>query len=606
MEKIVQVIIILVISSLPLFAQSYSGGSGTSGDPYLIENKADLKYLSENFGEWSKHFKQTADIIFSLADFQLGGDFYNGGNGFIPIGNSSTNFTGSYEGNGHSITGLYISRPGSSLIGMFGYCSGAELKDLGLIDVNILGDEFIGGLVGDNFSFSTINNCYSTGSVRGSSYIGGLVGNNAGIISNSYSTALVNTLGGGGDFGGLAGSNYGTISNSYSTSSVNGGLGEVGGLVGINGYNHTINNSYSTGSASGYNAIGGLVGLSESNTNINNSYSIASVNGSSNVGGLVGYSEAAIVNSYSTGSVSGSTSVGGLVGDNYSGTITNSFWDMETSGQSSSSGGTGKTTAEMTTNAQTYPNFYTDAEWDFNGESINGTHDYWNINSTRNNGYPFLTWQYPSDAPLPVELTSFTAKVLDESVQLNWQTATEVNNYEFEIQRKIRDQKSEVSHWEKIGFVQGNGNSNSPRSYSFVDNNLPTANELYYRLKQIDNDGKFKYSDIIEVQLSKPLKFSLEQNYPNPFNPTTIIKYSVPESIVGNENFRSVHLIVYDLLGREVATLVNEEKQPGTYQAEFNRASLSSGIYYYQLRVNTLGSNSKQVFVSTKKFVLLK
>jgi hypothetical protein len=174
---------------------------------------------------------------------------------------------------------------------------------------------------------------------------------------------------------------------------------------------------------------------------------------------------------------------------------------------------------------------------------------------------------------LPVELTSFTAKNNHSGVTLHWQTATEVNNYGFEVERAIDNGASTPSpkngsvaqhDWVRIGFVEGNGTTNAPKSYSFVDKSASEKNS--YRLKQIDRDGKIEYSKTAEVTSSvAPKEFALEQNYPNPFNPTTMISYQLPAS-------GHVSLIVFDMLGKEVATLVNETKKAGTYTAKFDGA----------------------------------
>ncbi len=136
------------------------------------------------------------------------------------------------------------------------------------------------------------------------------------------------------------------------------------------------------------------------------------------------------------------------------------------------------------------------------------------------------------DSPLPVELISFDGFNTNEGVLLEWQTATEVNNYGFDVERR----SSSLIEWDKIGFVQGHGTTNSPKNYEFTDSELLNSESVDYRLKQIDNDGKFTYSKVITVDLSTitNLKdevvyaFALEQNYPNPFNPTTTIKFTVP------------------------------------------------------------------------------
>jgi hypothetical protein len=211
-------------------------------------------------------------------------------------------------------------------------------------------------------------------------------------------------------------------------------------------------------------------------------------------------------------------------------------------------------------------------------------------------------------APLPVELTSFTGFVNNENIMLSWATATEVNNYGFEIERNTPLNplsRGEVEGvWEKIGFVYGNGNSNSPKSYSFVDDDV-SAGSFLYRLKQIDNDGKFEFSKTVEVLVIKPDAFALEQNYPNPFNPATKIKYTIPTSPQSppskggeaNQGWFTV-LKVFDVLGNEVATLVNETQPPGNYEVEFNADKISSGIYFYRLQAGNI--------VETKKMILLR
>lgn len=208
--------------------------------------------------------------------------------------------------------------------------------------------------------------------------------------------------------------------------------------------------------------------------------------------------------------------------------------------------------------------------------------------------------------PLPVEITEFTAfHSIDNKIELYWQTATEVNNYGFEVQKsEDRTQNSEES-WESIGFVLGNGTTNSPKEYSFTDNLNPnpnpnlTLNQVSYRLKQIDLDGTFAYSKIVTVDLTTitsveddiKYEFAVEQNYPNPFNPTTQIQYSIPANSL-------VTLIIYDLLGSKVKTLVNEFQNAGKYSVDFNAESLSSGVYFYRL--------SAGQFSETLKLLLLR
>jgi hypothetical protein len=190
---------------------------------------------------------------------------------------------------------------------------------------------------------------------------------------------------------------------------------------------------------------------------------------------------------------------------------------------------------------------------------------------------------------VPVELTSFTANVNGGNVNLNWITATEINNQGFEIQRR-----SGTSDFENIGFVPGFGTTSEVKVYNFTDYEAHTG-EYTYRLKQIDFEGSFEYSVEVEVMVGLPLEFSLNQNYPNPFNPSTVISYQLPVS-------SDVVLKVYDVLGNEVATLVDEYKPEGSYEVEFNPAAgnrkLVSGIYFYQLKVEN--------YIETKKMILLK
>ena len=188
--------------------------------------------------------------------------------------------------------------------------------------------------------------------------------------------------------------------------------------------------------------------------------------------------------------------------------------------------------------------------------------------------------------PLPVELISFNAHEENNNVLLNWSTASELNNYGFEIERS-----SDETDWRTIGFREGYGTTTEPQDYSYIDDLFGVnAYKLFYRLKQIDFDGTFEYSALVEVDLA-PLTFALHQNYPNPFNPSTKISWQSP---VGSRQT----LKVFDVLGREVATLVDEYKEAGYNEIEFNASELASGIYYYQLKAGD--------YVETKKMIYLK
>jgi len=173
-------------------------------------------------------------------------------------------------------------------------------------------------------------------------------------------------------------------------------------------------------------------------------------------------------------------------------------------------------------------------------------------------------------SPLPVELVNFVATTNQKTATLTWSTATEVNNYGFEVQR-LAD-----NIWTKIGFVQGHGNSNSLKNYSFTDSS-PLAGKIQYRLKQIDIDGKYKYSNTVEVTVAVPATYALKQNFPNPFNPSTKIKYDLPIDGL-------VTLKIYDVFGREFSLLFNENKRSGSYEVIFDGKRLASGIYICKMK----------------------
>jgi hypothetical protein len=207
----------------------------------------------------------------------------------------------------------------------------------------------------------------------------------------------------------------------------------------------------------------------------------------------------------------------------------------------------------------------------FNGNSFNNDNIYWDNMC--------LSWV------VPVELTSFTAVAANDEVELNWRTATETNNQGFQIERM-----NAGGTFEQIGYVAGFGTTTEPKAYSFVDSKLE-AGSYTYRLKQIDFDGTFTYSEQVNVDVDIPLVFALEQNYPNPFNPSTTIKYSIAEDGL-------VKLAIYNMLGEEVTTLVNTQQKAGRYEVSFNAGGLSSGVYVYRIE----SAN----FTASKKLMLMK
>lgn len=196
----------------------------------------------------------------------------------------------------------------------------------------------------------------------------------------------------------------------------------------------------------------------------------------------------------------------------------------------------------------------------------------------------------PFSNSIPVELTSFTARIINEYVRLDWITAAELNNSGFEIEKRASSNQSVTGMWNTIGFVPGFGTSTEKHIYLFDDKNLEVG-KYQYRLKQIDFDGTYKYSDIAEINFVLPVEFSVKQNYPNPFNPVTSIQYTIASK-------QFVTLKVYDILGNEVAKLVDEFKPAGSYEVNFDASGLSSGVYFYKI---TSGK-----FVETRKMLLMK
>lgn len=218
---------------------------------------------------------------------------------------------------------------------------------------------------------------------------------------------------------------------------------------------------------------------------------------------------------------------------------------------------------------------------------------YWRVSANNEGGAgPWSNvWNFRPIIIVPVELISFSGRYDPQimSILLTWETATETNNYGFEIE------KYDSNEWGKIGFVKGNGTSTSHHIYTFTENlrnsKLSSNYCIRYRLKQIDFDGTYEYSDAIEVSMNHELIFKLNQNYPNPFNPKTTILFSLPQSSF-------VTLKIYDILGREVTILLKENKQPGVYSITFDASNLPSGLYFYKLQAGS--------FVNVKKMNILR
>ena len=334
------------------------------GGYYLINDVADFKQLLA--------FSQDASLKFRLKnDLDLAAE----------PGLHIPYLAGEFDGNGHRISNLSLDHHLGTSLGLFGYLApGGKVAGVGAESVNVTGTWCVGGLVGWNRGI--VGNSHSTGGVTGNEDVGGLVGSNWGTVSDSYSSGYVS-----GDemVGGLVGQNYGPVSNSYFIGSVT-GYEDVGGLAGLNWA--TVGNCYATGNVNGDSGVGGLAGSNYEGT-VRDSYSSGDVNGDEYVGGLLGSNHGTVRNSYSNGSVTGYDYVGGLVGSNYEGNVRKSFWDTETSGQDTSDGGTGRTTAQMKSRTT-----FSAAAWDIIAVDNPGMRNLsyiWNI--VDDETYPFLSWQ---------------------------------------------------------------------------------------------------------------------------------------------------------------------------------------------------------------------
>jgi len=440
---------------------------------------------------------------------------WESGAGFLPIGDvNGTSFSGSYDGQGYKITGISISRIATDRVGFFGGVSGTITNTI-LENPNIAGQSITGGLIGAASGATVVDCAVIGGTVRGDGIAGGLIGLlNYSSMNRCYSTTSVSASQ---YCGGLIGETYGGLTactDCYSTGPVSVTVSECGGLIGV-AWGGTISNCYSSGSVS---VAGGGVFIGILTSNI----------------------------------------------------FSNCFWDTVASGMGTGFGiGSADGLTGMNTTQMKKDSAFLLAGW---------SGAVWNIDPGINTGYPFLKWQNPGGTPLPVELSSFTATTSNSTTLLTWKTKTEMNNAGFEVERKsMINEQSTMNSWTKVGFVTGHGTTNSPQQYSYSDN-VGTAGTYSYRLKQIDHNGAFTYSQEIRVEVGGvPKEFALAQNYPNPFNPTTTISFTLAED-------GHVSLKVFDMLGREVQTVVDGNLKAGElHNAVFDASGLSSGIYFYRL-----------------------
>jgi len=366
-----------------------AGMIGCESVPDLeIRNWYDLYEIKDNL---SGHYLLVNDLDSTTAGYgDLASGPANQGKGWKPIGTSDDPFTGSFDGQGYEINGMFINRPDEYSVGLFGAIGiGGIIQNIRMLNADVAGEWLVGCLVGENWG--DVINSYSSGTVSGEDCVGGLVGGNSGDVSDSCSAANVT---GHWDIGGLVGcsDSSGTVINSYSVGNVTGEWA-VGGLVGGN-LGGVVTKCFSISCVMGNDYIGCLVG--DNQGIVSNSYATGRVIGEWYVGGLVGNNDSlgVVTNSYASGRVTGYSFVGGLVGSNW-GIVNNSFWDIDTSGMNESDGGTGQTTVAMQ-DIVTFTDTATeglDNPWNITVVAAGETNNsfIWNIVTEQN--YPFLSWQ---------------------------------------------------------------------------------------------------------------------------------------------------------------------------------------------------------------------
>ncbi|HUI30563.1 MAG TPA: T9SS type A sorting domain-containing protein [Candidatus Acidoferrales bacterium] len=540
------------ISLIPLFARTTLAQTETAptrnGDTLYIANLDNLAWLQDanNDTAWSDandYFKQTANIDASPTSG------WNSNAGFGPIGTSqlSNPFKGVYDGGGYLISGLHENNT-STLGGMFGYTASATLKNIVLVSESITANgtnAYVGGLLAfpdGNGGTTTVNGCSTSGTITSSSgsNIGGLVGisSSGTTIEDSYSSANVTCTSSSSPVGGLVGDNNGSIRNCY-----------------------TIGGSVQGGSSAD---VGGLAGENNSGT-VQYCYSANTITGGS------------------------STATGGLIGYNYLGSVTNNFWDTDSSGSTGiqgypTTGATGETTSNMKTEST-----FTGASWDFTNT--------WAINSNTNSGFPYLQTA-PPDHSLPVQAIAFLATADMNSVTLSWNTQSEVDNAGFNILREDPGTSSFklLASYIADGSLRGLGTSSTGRAYNYTDDKIISGSTYQYEIQSVSTNGTTKDLSTLTVTVDVPKNYALYQNYPNPFNPSTTIRFDLKEQSM-------VILEIYDVLGQRVYSENYGSMNAGRFDEVVNMDRFASGVYFYHI---TAQGNDGQKFDNVKKLMLIK
>ena len=538
-------------------------GSGTSaGDPYIITNLDEFYWMADQAKNHDNNFSGKYFRLNNNIDATATASWFSGA-GWLPIGyyNSSSDynyFQGSFDGQYSTISNLTINRASTDYVGLFGCTKEASISNFGISSGTIIGDELVGGLAGE-IDNSTITNCFCSANVTGYSRIGCLVGQ-----ADTQGEATT------------------VIDESYCTGDVTASSANAGGLVGRATVLVEINNCYSLGNVEAQNVSGGLVG--DNHGSICCCYSIGAVNVSE-------------------------INEGGLVGEDASGGYEDNFWnttlnpDITGVGDiTDPTGVTGATTTQMT-NATTTNNIYLIAGWDFKGVGAEGI---WNIGNGRNDGYPYLDWQYPGDtATLPVTLSAFTAQYIESIPVLSWTTQSETDNMGWFVYRGV---ENEFTTSEKISeFIEGHSTTTQQQSYIYEDNieNPKVGDTYYYWLESIDYSGIINHYDKVAQLIIPEIYdpggglvpvqeiYGLLQNEPNPFIESTKISFNLHKTA-------QVELNIYNLKGQLVKSLYSGMTSSQSLAWDGSDAAgqkLSAGVYLYKLIVNGKTEDVKKLIL---------
>jgi hypothetical protein len=588
-------------------------GEGSSGSPYQISSLENLYWVSQNSTSWDKYFLQKNDIdaaacsTWAVGDHDDNTETLDEAMGWTPIGNTATKFTGHYDGGGFKISNITINRPNTENVGFFGHIGydgdSVVIRNLHITNSAVIGARGTGTLVGrvtgDNKTL--IENCSAIdGTVTGDGATGGLVGSN-----NSWKEKAQAAT-----FQPAISKSYADIDVYWSRNPASSpGADKFGGLAGCNQKGKTIN-SYARGSVT-----------------IDNNPQVEDLI-PERIGGIAGCTiyQGIIEKSYATTVVtiereleSGIIRIGGLVGllddpaesDKYNGTVSNSFWDTEATGLSTSAAGTGKTTELMQTQST-----FTDAGWDFVTT--------WEI---VDNNYPRIKTN--RDVSLPVTLSFFTAKATKSGVLLEWETSAEIENAGFIIRRQeagtsttlsdrnqengtstsLSDRDTEdlnhqstitnqqlIASYQTTNALVGQGSVTKSTRYTFTDTKIEAGKLYIYTLSDVTYSGKEIVLKQIEVKIESEGavtadSFTLLPVFPNPFNARFTVAFNLMQAA-------PVSVEIVNLHGRKMLTIIEDALPAGAYSYQVSAADFSSGIYFLQTRFNG--------FRKTQKIVLLK